>query len=128
MATIEITPAAVEADLLLTPFVVVGQLRAPGHCQAWMDSTDRVCSTATDGHLCPRHRTVARKRRARRLAEIEAEQSKDRAAKAAAAERARGRLGGNRRELAAVEAELAHLSAVPVDDRAAAGGAVHPSI
>ena len=42
MATIEITPAAVEADLLLTPFVVVGQLRAPGHCQAWMDSTDRV--------------------------------------------------------------------------------------
>ena len=32
------------------------------------------------------------------------------------------------RELAAVEAELAHLSAAPVDDRAAAGGAVHPSI
>ena len=30
--------------------------------------------------------------------------------------------------LNAVEAELAHLSAAPVDDRAAAGGAVHPSI
>ena len=63
MATIEITPAAVEADLLLTPFVVVGQLRAPGHCQAWMDSTDRVCSTATDGHpVSYTHLTLPTKR------------------------------------------------------------------
>ena len=72
MATIEITPAAVEADLTLTPFVVVGQLRAPGHCQAWMDSTDRVCSTTTDGHLCPRHRTVASNVATRRACGIRA--------------------------------------------------------
>ena len=60
------------ADLRLTPFVVLGQPGKPGHCQAWMDAADRLCARPTDGHLCRRHRTVATKRRAARLAEIEA--------------------------------------------------------
>ncbi|MCT1812476.1 hypothetical protein M3B61_09975 [Micrococcus luteus] len=120
----EVTAEATEADRRVAPFVVVGQIGNPGRCQAWMDAADRQCSKPTDGLLCPRHRTVAAKRREAWRAKREQEQAKrvERVAHAKAHEQ------GNRAELDRVNAELDRLTAPVVADRAATGGAVHPSV
>lgn len=124
----EVTAEATAADLRLTPFVVIGQLGNPGHCQAWMDAADRRCARPTDGHLCRRHRTVATKRRAALVAEVEARKAKRAEALQAKRAEARAHLEGDRAELARVSAQLERLTAPAVNDRAAMGGAVHPSI
>lgn len=124
----EVTAEATAADLRLTPFVVIGQPGKPGRCQAWMDAADRLCARPTDGHLCRRHRTVATKRRAVRLAEIEAREAKRAQVQQAKRTEARAHLEGDRAELARVSAQLERLTAPAVNDRAAMGGAVHPSI
>lgn len=126
--TPQVTAEAVEADRRYAPFVVVGQIGQPGHCQAWMDSADRQCSKDTDGLLCPRHRTVAAKRAEAAVARRRAEREKDAAERAERVRAARAREQSNREELARVTAELDRLTAPVVADRAATGGAVHPSI
>lgn len=93
-------------------------------CPAWIESKDAYCHRpATVGLLCKRHDTVARKRAddlvARETARREAE-------RAAAAES----LPKLRAELADLEASIAKYEASlpPTMERAAIGGAVHPSI
>lgn len=124
----EVTAEAVAADRPLTAHVVLGQLGQPGRCRAWMDSADRRCSKPTDGHLCPRHRTVAAKRREAWRAKREQEQAKQAAKRVERVAHAKAHEQGNRAELDRVNAELDRLTAPVVPDRAATGGAVHPSI
>ena len=71
---------------------------------------------------------MATKRRAVRLAEIEAREAKRAQVQQAKRTEARAHLEGDRAELARVSAQLERLTAPAVNDRAAMGGAVHPSI
>ena len=116
------------ADLALTPYVVLGDLTDPGLCQAWMESAERRCSRPTDGHLCNRHRTVAGKRRAAALAQRQAEQAQRAAAEQTRRAKARANVERNRRELHHISNRLKIITAALVQDRAAVGGNVHPSI
>lgn len=126
MATI--SPDAVAADRKIAPLVVIGPMRSAGHCSAWLEAAGRVCGKATDGHLCPRHRTVARRRFEAAVDKRRAELERAAAERNERRQRARARVEGNQAQLERVEAQLARLSAPVVQDRAAVGGAVHPSI
>ena len=124
----EVTAEATEADRRVAPFVVVGQIGNPGRCQAWMDAADRQCSKPTDGLLCPRHRTVAAKRVQAAVAQRRADQDRRAARRAERVAAARTQEPQNRASLERVNAELERLTAPVCADRAATGGAVHPSI
>lgn len=116
------------ADLTLTPYVVLGELTDPGHCQAWMEAAARRCGRPTDGHLCTRHRTVASRRRATALAKRQAEDARRASANQARRAQARANVERNRRELFHISNRLKIITAAPTQDRAAVGGNVHPSI
>ncbi|MEO4039896.1 hypothetical protein V3N95_11590 (plasmid) [Micrococcaceae bacterium Sec6.3] len=96
-------------------------------CIAWVESRDRRCGATRDtagGLLCTRHKNVAAKRRA-------AARAKETEQKARRLERERARLPLMREELAQLEDWIArheHVFAAPMQDRAATGGAAHPSI
>lgn len=99
----------------------------PTGCVAWVESADRVCArTRAEGLLCKRHHTVAVRRFA---AEVEREKTR-RAKWRAHREEQLARHGDRwRAELAKIEARMRVLDPPPeTTDRAAYGGAVHPSI
>ena len=96
----------------------------PEHgCPAWIESRDSQCGRKPldDGMLCKRHRTVAVVRRDKALA------ARQHQAQQLAERRAR-MLPEWRAELAQVEADMERYGGMPTTDRAAYGGASHPSI
>lgn len=91
-------------------------------CVAWVDSKDAQCrKPRKEGLLCTRHHNVAEKRFAAEVAKREA-QAEKRAAKR------REQLPQWRAELERVRAEIERRDPAPHPDRAAYGGAMHPSI
>ena len=106
-------------------------LAAGGLCIAWVESRGGRCGAKREedgGLLCPRHRAVAARRRASRRA---SRRAKEQSRSQARASRERARLPHMRQELADLEAWLGRherVFAPAVSDRAATGGAVHPSI
>lgn len=91
-------------------------------CPAWIESADRACGREpAKGMLCRRHHTVASRRW------NQERQRREDAARDAALKRSR-MIPEWQAELARVEAEIERLDQPVVRDRAAVGGAVHPSI
>lgn len=99
-------------------------------CQHWIgsDATGRMCdAVVVEGALpyCSKHREIQRRRAVK-----EAEKRRAQRARADAAwmERNGYRLGSWRTQLERAEAEYERRTSSPVNDRAAYGGASHPSI
>jgi len=90
-------------------------------CPAWVADERRCGKPVTDGYLCARHATVARRRWDTRAA-IEAQRSERYATDRAIL------LPIKRARLADVEAEIARREPKLPNDRAAYTGNVHPSI
>lgn len=91
-------------------------------CPAWVESAGRTCGKEpTKGYLCARHHTAAY-RRMTRAHEKRREQNR-------AASEYRAKMTPQwAEELERVEAEIARRDQPVVNDRAAVGGVVHPSI
>lgn len=91
-------------------------------CPAWVESADRTCGRPpAEGMLCKRHHTVASRRWSRER------QRREDAARDAALNRAR-MIPEWKAELARVERAIENVNRPVVQDRAAVGGVVHPSI
>lgn len=95
----------------------------PEHgCPAWVESRDSTCGKKpAEAALCKRHKNVATKRHQKALEALQAQQ-------AARAEYRAKMLPQWKEELAKVEADMQRYGGSPTTDRAAYGGAVHPSI
>ena len=96
----------------------------PEHgCPAWIESADRQCGRqpVDAAMLCKRHRNVALKREQK--ARIKQKEQADRT-KAYRAEN----LPKWRAERELIEAQMEHYGSPATNDRAAFGGATHPSI
>ena len=96
----------------------------PEHgCPAWIESADRQCGRqpVDAAMLCKRHRNVALKREQK--ARIKQKEQADRTASYRAENLPKWRA---EREL--IEAQMEHYGSPATSDRAAYGGAVHPSI
>ena len=97
---------------------------APEHgCPAWIESADRQCGRqpVDAAMLCKRHRNVALKREQK--ARLKQKEQADRT-KAYRAEN----LPKWRAERELIEAQMEHYGSPATNDRAAFGGATHPSI
>lgn len=91
-------------------------------CPAWVESRDSTCGKAPMKHvLCKRHHTIATKRKKKALEEFKAQEIRR-------AEHRRKMLPEWKDLLAKVEADMERYGGAPTTDRAAYGGASHPSI
>ena len=91
-------------------------------CVAWVDSRDEPCGKPRqEGLLCKRHHATAARRFRKRCAEMERLRQAGKLILQEHEAKWRG-------ELARVEAELERRTTLPTQDRAAWGGAVHPTL
>lgn len=95
----------------------------PAHgCPAWIESRDSQCGKApAEAVLCKRHKTVAGKRHQKAVEKLQQE-------KARRAEYRAKNLPAWKAELQKVEADMQRYGGALTSDRAAYGGAAHPSI
>lgn len=96
----------------------------PEHgCPAWIESADKQCgrNPVEAAMLCKRHRNVALKRHEKHVEKALKDQ-RDRT------EHRAKMLPQWKEELAQVEADMQRYGGMPTTDRAAYGGASHPSI
>jgi len=96
----------------------------PEHgCCAWIDASDRQCGrdALTESMLCTRHRNLALKRHEKHVKKTLKDQQQR-------IEYRAKMLPEWEAELAQVEADMERYGGAPTTDRAAYGGAAHPSI
>lgn len=92
-------------------------------CVGWIDSKDRTCQrTPLDGSLlCKRHRNIAlRREQAARVKQKQQRAERD--------QYRREKLPEWKAELVSIESAMDHYGSPATSDRAAYGGATHPSI